>query len=104
MSRLADLRTVIILLASLASNCFQASQVDLDSIASPVPSLTQSAGAGADGPQLLIATNDDDSDDVLHTSTHWVTLTALNPGTVIAIYRLTYLTPISFPQFTALKL
>jgi hypothetical protein len=60
MPRAVDLLTLFIFLIAIAGNCFQASQVTLDPIASPV-TVHNASSPSADNSEFLLA--DDDSDD-----------------------------------------
>ena len=104
MGRLFGLRTLLIFLLAIGTNCAQASQVMLD----PVPSEVAAAVNASDPTQenaseFMIA--DDDSDDVPNVPVlDSKADPTFAPDSSLFLYYLIYLTPISFPQHTILQI
>jgi hypothetical protein len=104
MARRVHLSTVLVFLIALASNCVQASHIDLDDpSSSPVTALNGSASTKTDDCQFLV-TNENDSDETPKVISCWNEIPVTEPAPYSLVFPTALIAVVHAEQLTVLRL
>ena len=104
MSRRVHLSIILVFLIALATNCVQASRIDLDDPgSSPVTALKGSASTKTDDCQFLV-TNEDDSDETPNVISFLNEIPVIEPAPYSLVFPTALIAVVHAEQLTVLRL